>query len=570
MSKIETVRHSLAHIMALAVKNLFKEVKFGIGPVIENGFYYDFGLPRSLTPAELPKIEKEMKRLIKENLSFKKSEMKIEEAIKFFKNEGQNYKVELLDDLQKEGEEKISLYETGEFIDLCRGPHVVSTKEINLQGFKLTKIAGAYWRGDEKNPMLQRIYGVAFENKKELDGYLNLLEEAEKRDHRKIGKTLDLFSFHDIAPNAVFWHPRGMIIVNELQNFIRKLQEEYGYLETSTPVLAKKKLYEISGHLDYYQENIFSFEISGDEYALKPMNCPENTYIYGSKVRSYRDLPLRFSEFGLLYRKERSGTLSGLFRAYGFIQDDAHIYCTQEQIQEEISKVLELIKKIHSRFDLSTLAYLATRPDKFMGEKKLWDKAEKALEFSLKKNKLPYQIREKDGSFYGPKIDIEIEDSLKRNWAIATVQLDFQMPERFSLEYIDEKGKKKRPVMIHRSSIGSFERFIGVILEHYAGALPFWLSPVQILILPIGKAHLKYAEQIYNKLSALNFRVELNSENETLGKKIREGEIQKIPYILVIGEKEVKEKKINVRKRDDKSQKSKALENFIKSLQKSA
>jgi len=544
MDNLEKIRHSLAHLMAMAVLEKFPKAKLGIGPVIENGFYYDFGAI-SLAETDLKEIEKRMRESINRNLDFKKENVSSAEAKKIFKN--QPYKLELVRELKTHNSKLITIYKTNGFVDLCAGPHVKSTKEINPGAFKLTKIAGAYWKGDEKNPMLTRIYGVAFNNKKELDDYLKLQEEIEKRDHRKLGEKLDLFSFHNIAPGTAFWHPKGMVFLNELRDFIRQLQKERGYLETLTPILVKKELYEKSGHWKHYQENIFPLQIDKETYALKPMNCPGSTYIYKSKIRSYRNLPLRLSEFGNLHRQERSGTLTGLFRVYGFIQDDAHIYCRPDQILEEINGVLKLLTKIHKTFNLKTSFALATKPDKAMGDPKLWAKAEKALKLALEKNKLKYELRPKDGAFYGPKIDIDVEDSLGRKWTVATIQLDFQMPERLDLQYIDEKGKQQRPVMIHRSSIGSFERFIGILIEHFAGELPLWLSPVQAEIINVGAAHREYAKLINQKLITNNIRTQLSDENLTVSKRIREAEIQKIPYILVVGDKEIQNKSVNVR-----------------------
>lgn len=562
-SDINKTRHSLAHLMAMAVLEKFPNVKLGIGPVIENGFYYDFDFKiaeltrnkkdkrgtdaeQKITDTDLPKIEQRMRELIKQSLKFKKETITFDKAKKLFKS--QPYKLELIKELMSGRKLKsVSVYQSGDFIDLCRGSHINSTKEINPGAFKLTKIAGAYWKGSEKNPMLTRIYGVAFANKKELDEHLKIQGEVEKRDHRKLGEKLDLFSFHNVAPAAVFWHPKGMIILNELQKYIRELQQKRGYLETLTPILVKKELYEASGHWKHYQENIFPLKIDKEIFALKPMNCPESAYIYSSKIRSYKDLPLRFSEFGNLYRKERSGTLTGLFRVYGFIQDDAHIYCQPDQIFEEINGVLELITTIHKTFNLKTLFAFATKPDKAMGDPKLWVKAEKALQFALTKNKLKYEPRPKDGAFYGPKIDIDVEDALSRKWTVSTIQLDFQIPEKLNLEYIDQKGKRQRPVIIHRSSIGSFERFIGILLEHFAGALSLWLSPIQVEIINVGSAHRQYAKQIYSRLLENNIRVSISDENLTVSKRIREAEIQKIPYILVVGDKEIKNKTINVR-----------------------
>jgi threonyl-tRNA synthetase len=543
---IQVIRHSLAHILAYAVQKLHPGVKFGIGPVIENGFYYDFDFGKSKLDIskKLFKIEEKMRELLKKNIVFEKKLISKKEARKIFKD--QPYKLELIKELT---EEKVSLYKSGDFIDLCKGPHIKNTKEINPQTFKLTKIAGAYWQGDEKNPMLTRIYGVAFKTKKELEDYLKLQEEIEKRDHRKLGKKLDLFSFHPISPGAVFWHPRGMIIVKELEKWWRKRHEELGYLETSTPILVKRKLFEESGHWDYYRENMFLLEVEKEPYVLKPMNCPESTLIYSHQIRSYRDLPLRLSEIGRLHRFELSGVLAGLFRVRQITMDDAHIYVTPDQILSEIIKVLDLIEEFYKIFSLPTEFHLATKPDKAMGGEKLWRKAEKALELALKEKKLNYKIKPKDGAFYGPKIDVHITDVLGRSWQIATLQLDFQMPERFDLFYIDKNGKKKRPVMIHRAIFGSFERFIGILLEHTAGALPLWLSPEQLWIIPVGANHKKYAKEIAKIFQNSVFRVQVKDGNETVAKKIREGEIQKIPYLLVVGEKEMKEKSVRVRKR---------------------
>jgi len=571
VTSLECIRHSLAHLMAYAVQEMYPGVKFGIGPVIENGFYYDFDFsevkivnskletlnPKQtqnsnvsnlkhfvLTPDDLPKIEKKMRELIAENIRFEQKFISKGEARKLFQN--QPYKLELINEVP---EDKVSIYVSGGFTDLCRGPHVKSTKEIPADAFKLTKIAGAYWRGSEKNPMLTRIYGVAFLSKNELDNYLKFQEEAERRDHRKLGTQLDLFSFHEVAPGAAFWHPKGMIIVKELEKWWRKAHEEAGYLEISTPILVKKELFETSGHWKHYKENMFAFELEGQTYVLKPMNCPESTLIYSSKIRSYKDLPLRLSEIGRLHRNELSGVLAGLFRVRQITMDDAHIYATPEQIQTEIKNVISLIKEFYKIFDFKPQFFLATRPDDFMGDIKLWDRAEKALNFALGQNKIKYELKPKDGAFYGPKIDIHITDALGRSWQMATVQLDFQMPERFNLYYIDQKGRKKRPIMIHRAIFGSFERFIGVLLEHTAGNLPFWLAPEQIWIIPVGSVHKKYGRSLGKQLLALGFRIIVKDENETVSKKIREGELQKIPYLLVVGDKEVKNKTVRVRER---------------------
>ena len=560
--KVEPLRHSLAHLMAYAVQEMFPGTNFGIGPVIENGFYYDFDFgiakPREtpasdagaqretarnvIGPDDLPKIEKRMREFVRQNLVFKKEVISKDAAKKIFAD--QPYKLELIEEL---AEDTISTYESGDFIDLCRGPHVKNTKEIPPDAFRLTKIAGAYWRGSEKNTMLTRVYGVAFGSKQELDKYLRMQTEAEKRDHRKLGAQLDLFSFHDIAPGAAFWHPKGMVIIKELEKFWREIHEKLGYLETSTPILVKKEIFETSGHWEHYKENMFVFELEGHTYALKPMSCPESTLIYLSRVRSYRDLPLRLSEIGRLHRFELSGVLAGLFRVRQLTMDDAHIYCAPEHLQKEIASVLKLVKEFYRRFGFKAQFFLAARPDDSMGDEKLWQKAEKALTFALKQNKLPYEVKPKDGAFYGPKIDIHITDALGRSWQMATLQLDFQMPLRFQLSYIDQKGRKQQPIMIHRAIFGSFERFIGILLEHFAGNLPLWLAPEQLWIIPIGSSHKKYAKEIAEKLSPLNLRLRINDANETIGKKIRGGEIQKIPYILVVGDKEMQKKTVRVR-----------------------
>jgi threonyl-tRNA synthetase len=552
MSKIEKIRHSLAHILAYAAKELYQDIKLGIGPVIENGFYYDIQFKEKLKPSDLQRIEMKMKELIKQDIQFKKKLITFQEAQEIFKD--QPYKLELLEDFYGKEKEsaQVSVYESGKFIDLCKRDHINSTKEISPDSFKLTKISGAYWKGSEKNPMLTRIYGIAFESKKELDEFIKIQIEAEKRDHRKIGEKLDLFSFHHVSPGAVFWHPKGMIIFKELEKWWRQKHDELGYQEISTPILVKKEVFEKSGHWQHYRENMFSFQIEGETYALKPMNCPESTYIYAFKPRSYKDLPIRLSEIGRLFRNELSGVLSGLFRVRQLTMDDAHLYVREDQIQEETKKLLKIIKEFYKMFNFKPEFKLATRPESFMGEISLWNKAEKALSFALKQNKIEYGIKPKDGAFYGPKIDVHIQDALKRSWQVATIQLDFQLPERFNLYYTNEKGEKVRPVIIHRALFGSFERFIGVLIEHFGGSLPFWLSPEQIWIIPISKKQKKYAKEVYqeiNKAFEGNVRQFIKDENETISKKIREGEIQKIPYLLIIGDKEIKQKSVSLRKR---------------------
>lgn len=574
---------------------MFPDAKLGIGPVTKDGFYYDFDLPKNLTPDQLPKLEKRMREFVEKDLIFKKTKITFDEALKIFsakdesisKERNQPYKMELINEL-RENKQPITIYtifkKTKEHPsfeclsddckthDLCAGPHIKSTREINPDAFKLTKIAGAYWKGEEKNKMLTRIYGVAFETKKELNNYLKLQEELEKRDHRVLGPKLDLFSLHDFAPGAAFWHPRGMIIIKELEKLWREIHDSSGYLETSTPILVKNTVFQKSGHWDHYRENMFFFENENEIYALKPMNCPESTYLYSSKIRSYKDLPLRFSEIGRLHRNELSGTLTGLFRVRQITMDDAHIYCRPDQIFPEVTNVLKLIKKFYKIFKLEPYFYFSTRPKNSMGDPKLWNKAEYSLEYALKKNKLKYEIKPNDGAFYGPKIDVEIKDVLGRSWQISTIQLDFQMPEKFNLYYIDEKGKKQKPVMIHRAIFGSFERFIGILLEHCAGAFPLWLSPEQVWIIPIGSNHKKYANQILKTLknpisySRDKIRASLRDENETVGKKIREAEIQKIPYVLVIGDREVENKTARVRARGKGDIGEMKIEEFLEKI----
>lgn len=572
--KIDTIRHSFAHLMALAIKEIFGEVEFGIGPVIENGFYYDVKIAKSektnhritqITDADLIKIESEMRELAKRHLKFKRKKINLDEALQLFQKLNQPFKIELIEDIKKYGTtkydeisskseakkekslEKISIYQLGDFIDLCRGPHVNSTKDLPMDAFKIIKIAGAYWRGNPSKPMLQRIYGAAFISKKELDAYLKLQKELENRDHRKLGERLDLFSFHSIAPNAPFWHPKGMIIFKELENYWRNIHEKNGYQEISTPIMVKKEVFEKSGHLKYYKENMFPLIIENETYYLKPMNCPESTYVYNSKIRSYKDLPIRLSEIGRLHRNELSGVMLGMFRVRQITMDDAHIYCRPDQIQKEIFNILKLIKSFYKLFNLKPIFNLATRPDDFMGEIKLWKKAERALKYALEINKLKYNLKPKDGAFYGPKIDIHIKDVLNRDWQLATIQLDFQLAKNFELYYINEKGQKETPIVIHRAIFGSFERFIGILIEHFGGNLPLWLSPIQCVIIPIGTKHKKSAENLFKNLLQENIRVELWNQNETVGKKIREAEILKIPYILVIGDKEMKKNAIRIR-----------------------
>ena len=555
MAKIETIRHSLAHLMALAIQELFPGTKFGIGPAIENGFYYDFQFPSPLSQEDLPKIEKKMRELIKKNLKFEKKEISIKEAKKLFKN--QPYKLDLLNEFNSHsmhrGREQITVYKTGSFIDLCKGPHVKSTKEIPVDAFRLTKIAGAYWKGSEKNPMLTRIYGVAFKTKKELSDYLMKIKEAENRDHRILGQKLELFIFDDeVGPGLPLWLPKGETLRHIIEEYLYKELRSENYLWVRTPHIGRLKLWQTSGHWDLYRENMYSpIDIEGEKYLLKPMNCPFHIKIYQSKIRSYKDLPLKFAELGTVYRYEKSGVLHGLTRVRGFTQDDAHIWCRREQLAQELSKLLKHGFKIFKDFGFRDFnIYLSTRPEKYAGTLKDWQKATNSLKYVLKKLKLNYQIDPGGGVFYGPKIDIKIKDSLGREWQCTTIQLDFNLPERFNLTYIDKKGKKVPPIMIHRALLGSLERFIGVLLEHYGGALPLWLSPEQIWIIPVGSRHRKYAKELAKKLEKEGFRVQAKIQAETVSKKIREGEIQKIPYILVVGDKEMAKKNIRVRERE--------------------
>ena len=576
-TKIDKIRHSLSHLMAHAVKDIFNDVKFGIGPTIENGFYYDFDLKQSLTPENLQKIEKKMKELVKQNIVFEKSSITKQQARKIFKN--QPYKLELINQKSpastseagraKIKNQKLTIYKSGEFTDLCAGPHVKSTKEINSEAFKLTKIAGAYWRGNEKNPMLQRIYGVAFETKNELDDYLRQVEEAEKRDHRLIGQKLDLFSVdEEVGPGLILWHPKGAMLCQIIEDRWVKEHLKNDYELIRSPHIGRKSLWQTSGHTDFYKENMFGpMEVEGSEYLIKPMNCPFHMKIYKTQTRSYRDLPIRWAELGTVYRFERSGVLHGLTRVRGFTQDDAHIICTPEQLSDEVMRATKFGIKLLKSFGFKELnIYLATRPKEYVGTPKNWNKAITTLKGALNKLKLKYEIDEGGGVFYGPKIDIKIKDAIGREWQCTTVQFDFNEPEKFDLTYIDDRGKKQRPYMVHRALLGSLERFVGVLLEHHAGALPFWLSPIQIYVIPVGSRHEKYAHQIGKQLIANGYRIEIKDQNETVSKKIREGEIQKIPFSLVVGDAEFKTKSVRVRTREKGDIGMMTLKKFIKKI----
>jgi threonyl-tRNA synthetase len=531
---LSTLRHSASHVMAQAVKRLYPDVKLAIGPAIENGFYYDFARPTPFTPEDLAKIEAAMRDIAAADYRFERREMERGEAIRFFGEQREPFKVEILEALEAP---RVSVYQQGEFIDLCRGPHVSSTAQVRF--FKLLASSGAYWRGDERNPMLQRIYGTAWLSQDELDRYLWRLEEAKKRDHRKLGRELDLFVFNEVSPGAPVWLPHGWTMVRELERFVREELDGRGYQEIATPILVNKKLWEQSGHWDHYQDNMFILEVEGQTFSLKPMNCPESTIVYRHALRSYRDLPLRYSDMGRLHRNERSGTLTGLFRVRQFTQDDAHIYCRPDQLQDEVSQLLGLMRAWHKTFTLEPSFKLATRPEKALGTTEQWDAAEQALHDALRGNGLAYDVNPGDGAFYGPKVDVDVEDVLGRKWTIATIQVDLTMlPERFALEYIDVDGQPKRPVAIHRAILGSFERFIGILVEHYAGAFPTWLAPVQARVLPVSEKHAEYGRVVWERLRAARVRAELDDRNEKLGYRIRDAQVKKVPYMLVVGERE--------------------------------
>jgi threonyl-tRNA synthetase len=557
-----TLRHTASHILAQAVKRLWPEAKLAIGPAIDKGFYYDIDMEHTLTPEDLGKIEKEMSRIVKENLPITKSVMPRQEAIEFFKSKNEDYKVELIQDLPEDA--IISCYSQGDFIDLCAGPHVASTGKV--KAFKLQSIAGAYWRGDEKNKMLQRIYGTAFEKKEELDAYLHLLEEAAKRDHRKLGKELGLFVIKEEGPGFPFFLPKGMALRNELENFWREVHHYFGYEEIRTPIILSKHLWETSGHWDHYRENMYTTIIDDEEYAIKPMNCPGGILVYQNEMHSYRDFPLRYAELGLVHRHELSGALHGLFRVRAFTQDDAHVFMLPDQMQTELMKVIELFDRIYSQFGLKYHVELSTKPDNAMGDDAIWEAATEALRNAIEAKGIPYVINPGDGAFYGPKLDYHIEDSLGRTWQCGTIQLDMNLPERFQIEYIGEDGQKHRPIMIHRACFGSMERFIGILTEHYAGAFPTWMAPVQVKILPISEKHVEYAKELAKQMHRDYVRVEVDDRSEKIGYKIRQAQMAKVPYMLVVGDKEVEEGTVNVRKHGGDELGSVPFEEFFNSI----
>ncbi|MBS6186151.1 MAG: threonine--tRNA ligase [Veillonella sp.] len=557
-----TLSHTASHILAQAVKRLWPEAKLAIGPAIDKGFYYDIDMEHTLTPEDLGKIEKEMSRIVKENLPITKSVMPRQEAIEFFKSKNEDYKVELIQDLPEDA--IISCYSQGDFIDLCAGPHVASTGKV--KAFKLQSIAGAYWRGDEKNKMLQRIYGTAFEKKEELDAYLHLLEEAAKRDHRKLGKELGLFVIKEEGPGFPFFLPKGMALRNELENFWREVHHYFGYEEIRTPIILSKHLWETSGHWDHYRENMYTTIIDDEEYAIKPMNCPGGILVYQNEMHSYRDFPLRYAELGLVHRHELSGALHGLFRVRAFTQDDAHVFMLPDQMQTELMKVIELFDRIYSQFGLKYHVELSTKPDNAMGDDAIWEAATEALRNAIEAKGIPYVINPGDGAFYGPKLDYHIEDSLGRTWQCGTIQLDMNLPERFQIEYIGEDGQKHRPIMIHRACFGSMERFIGILTEHYAGAFPTWMVPVQVKILPISEKHVEYAKELAKQMHRDYVRVEVDDRSEKIGYKIRQAQMAKVPYMLVVGDKEVEEGTVNVRKHGGDELGSVPFEEFFNSI----
>lgn len=545
---VELMRHSLSHVMAAAVLEMFPEAKLGIGPAIENGFYYDFDLPRTLIPEDLPLIEEKMQKIIKGGFKFEKTEVPIDKALGEALKNGQEYKADLIRELADKGEKKVSFYRLNNFTDLCAGPHLSSTKEIGA--FKLVSIAGAYWRGDEKNKMLQRIYGVGFPSKDELDEYLKSLEEAKKRDHRKLGEELELFLINDtVGAGLPIWLPKGAVLKMTIRDYLTKRLMDSGYEMVESPHIAQSVLWKTSGHAEFYKDNMYSsFKADQQEFLVKPMNCPFHIYAYKHKLRSYRDLPIRLAEFGTVYRYEKSGVLHGLMRVRGFTQDDAHIFCTEEQVESEIKKAVSFALSILKDFGFSKFdIYLSTKPEKAVGHDQDWDRATRALKKALESEKIKYEIDPGEGVFYGPKIDIKIKDSLGRSWQCTTVQVDFNLPERFDLEYIDGKQAKMRPTMIHRALLGSLERFIGVLIEHYGGAFPTWLAPVQVKVIPVSDKFNKFAEKNASLLRGAGLRVEIDATSETVGKKIRNAEIAKIPYMIVLGEKEEKSGKVPVR-----------------------
>ena len=557
---LAALRHTTSHVMAQAVKRLYPNTKLAIGPSIADGFYYDMEFEPPLTSDDFEKIEAEMKKIVKEDLKIERFTLPREKAIEFMKEKEEPYKVELIEDLP-EGEE-ISFYQQGEFVDLCAGPHLMSTKEVG-KAFKIMSLAGAYWRGDEHNQMLTRLYATAFAKKDELEAYITMMEEAKKRDHRKLGKELGLFMMHEAGPGFPFFLPKGMVLKNTLLDYWREIHRKAGYVEISTPVILNRSLWETSGHWDHYKNNMYTTVIDGEDYAIKPMNCPGGVLVYASEPRSYRDLPLRMGELGLVHRHEKSGQLHGLMRVRCFTQDDAHIFMTPEQIKDEIKGVAGLINEVYSLFGFQYHVELSTRPEDSMGSDEDWEMATDALRSALDELQLPYVVNEGDGAFYGPKIDFHLVDCIGRTWQCGTIQLDFQLPQRFELEYVGADGEKHRPIMIHRVVFGSIERFIGILIEHFAGAFPTWLAPVQVKVLPISDKYMDYAQNVLNKLTEAGIRAEVDTRAEKIGYKIREAQTAKIPYMLVVGQKEEEENTVSVRSRAAGDEGARSLDTFI-------
>ena len=561
---LEIIRHSTSHLMAQAVKELYPQAQITIGPVIENGFYYDFSLPKHLTNEDLPLIEKKMEEIVKRDLPIVREEMDRDEAVKYFNSIGEHYKAEIIGSIP--AGETISLYRQGDYVDLCRGPHVPSTGRLRVH--KLMKLAGAYWRGDSKNEMLQRIYGTAWAKKDDMAAYLHMLEEAEKRDHRRLGKELDLFHFQEEAPGLIFWHARGWALWQQVEQYMRRVYQDNGYQEVKAPQLLDRSLWEKSGHWSKYKENMFTTESENRYYALKPMNCPGHIQIFNSAVRSYRDLPIRYGEFGACHRNEPSGSLHGLMRVRGFTQDDGHIFCTEDQILSECTAYTKLVQKVYADYGFTDISYkIATRPEKRIGDDATWDKAEKALMDALDASGIKYDILPGEGAFYGPKIEYHLRDSLGRGWQCGTIQVDFQMPSRLGAEYVTESNGRATPVMLHRAIVGSLERFIGMLLEHYAGQLPPWLAPVQVAVANITDDQADYAQEVVSMLKKAGLRAEADLRNGKITYKIRELSLQKLPYILVVGAKEKAEGKVAVRVRGGKDLGAMSVEDFIKLVQ---
>ena len=562
--ELRAIRHTASHVLAQAVKRLYPDAKLAIGPAIDDGFYYDFDREGGFTPEDLEKLEAEMTKIVKENLPVKPFVLPRAEAVRFMEEKGEPYKVELIEDLPEE--ETISFYQQGEFVDLCAGPHIMYTKGV--KAFKLTSIAGAYWRGSEKNKMLTRIYGTAFANKTDLESYLTMMEEAKKRDHRKLGKELGLFMFAEEGPGFPFFLPKGMTLKNTLIDYWREIHYRDGYQEVSTPIILSRKLWENSGHWDHYKDNMYTTVIDEEDYAVKPMNCPGGMLVYKNQPHSYRDLPLKVGELGLVHRHEKSGQLHGLMRVRCFTQDDAHIFMRDDQIEDQIKGVTKLINEVYTQFGFEYFVELSTRPEDSMGSDEDWEMATNGLRKALEDMGLDYIVNEGDGAFYGPKIDFHLRDSLGRTWQCGTIQLDFQMPQRFDLEYTAEDGSKKRPIMIHRVCFGSIERFIGILIEHFAGKFPVWLAPVQVKVIPVSEKSMDYATGVYEKLKAAGIRTELDHKDEKVGYKIRQAQLEKVPYMLVLGEKEAAEGAITVRSRDKGDLGAAGLDAFIEDIKK--